>query len=522
MSVEKRPSANTRKTIGNGPYLAKVVGHLDPAFMGTLQVTLLRREGNNIGDANQTYSVKFASPFYGSTAYEFMGQNKEDFNDTQKSYGMWFVPPDVGVTVLTFFVDGDPSQGFWTACVPGKFTNHMVPGIAGSLNVELSAADKAKYDTKQPLPVGEVNRQANALDTNMEIDKIKKPVHPIADVFLEQGLLEDDARGTTTSTSRRNVPNMVFGISTPGPLDRRAGALRKTIGQKQSLTAKPVPVSRLGGTTMVFDDGDDQYQRVKPASAGPVEYVDTLDTNETKKGQPDIPYNEYFRIRTRTGHQLLMHNSEDLIYIGNSRGTTWIEMTSNGKIDIYAQDSVSVHTENDFNFRADRDINMEAGRNINMKAASGKWHVEVAQDLEFLVNGASKITVGNNLELLVGGSSKISTVGTTHINSGANNNISAGGDTNIGSGGDHVESAGKIYMNSMAAEAAENAEQVLPLVLRDNPVTSTKAGWVSSKRYQSGTFASIMKRVPMHEPWVLHENQAPQFVTPLDTDRDEG
>jgi hypothetical protein len=217
-----------------------------------------------------------------------------------------------------------------------------------------------------------------------------------------------------------------------------------------------------------------------------------------------------------------MHNSEDLIYIGNSRGTTWIEMTSNGKIDIYAQDSVSVHTENDFNFRADRDINMEAGRNINMKAASGKWHVEVAQDLEFLVNGASKITVGNNLELLVGGSSKISTVGTTHINSGANNNISAGGDTNIGSGGDHVESAGKIYMNSMAAEAAENAEQVLPLVLRDNPVTSTKAGWVGSKRYQSGTFASIMKRVPMHEPWVLHENQAPQFVTPLDTDRDEG
>ena len=65
-----------------------------------------------------------------------------------------------------------------------------------------------------------------------------------------------------------------------------------------------------------------------------------------------------------------MHNSEDLIYIGNARGTTWIEMTSDGKIDIHAQDSVSIMTDNDLNITAERDINFEAGRNINMKATA--------------------------------------------------------------------------------------------------------------------------------------------------------
>ena len=71
------------------------------------------------------------------------------------------------------------------------------------------------------------------------------------------------------------------------------------------------------------------------------------------------------RLRTRTGHQILMHNTEDLIYVGNAKGTAWIELSSNGKIDIYARDSISVHTENDLNFTADRDINFQAGREFN-------------------------------------------------------------------------------------------------------------------------------------------------------------
>ena len=49
-----------------------------------------------------------------------------------------------------------------------------------------------------------------------------------------------------------------------------------------------------------------------------------------------------------------MHNTEDLIYISHGSGNSWIEMSANGKIDIYAKDSISMRSEQDINFYADR------------------------------------------------------------------------------------------------------------------------------------------------------------------------
>lgn len=523
MALEKRAPANIPYTsgLGSGIYLAKVVSHLDPSFMGSLEVTLLRRQGNSIGDDNQTYVVRYASPFYGSTAFEFMGTNKADFNDTQKSYGMWFVPPDIGVTVMVVFVDGDPAQGYWLACVPGRFINQMVPGLASTTNVELTEEDTKKYNPSTRLPTGELNRRANDGSQNTDVDSIKKPVHPIAEKLLEEGLLDDDVRGTHNSSARRDIPSMVFGISTPGPLDRRDSAKKQIVGTRLSKSPVAVPVSRLGGTQLVMDDGDDQYRRLTPAGgadAGPVEYIDTLDPEEKRKGQPDIPYGESFRIRTRTGHQILLHNSEDLIYIGNSRGTTWIELTSNGKIDIYAQDSVSVHTENDINIRAERDINLEAGRNINLKAVGGRVRQECATDWEVLVGNDGKITVGNNYEQVIGNNTKITSAANFDLNSGGNNKYTAAGNTDIKSGGNHTETAARIDMNGPRAQTAETASPLAPIETHANPTTSTAAGW--SNRYQSSSIESIMKRIPMHEPWTLHENQAPTFLTPDNTDRE--
>lgn len=539
MAVETRKTSaqGGESSLGNGPMLAKVVSHLDASFMGGLEVTLLRDQGNMVGDENQSYTVRYMSPFFGSSAFEFMGTNKsnaEAYNDTQKSYGMWFTPPDIGVTVMVVFIDGDPSEGYWMGCVPGKFINHMIPAIAGTDMHDATDAEKKKYNTKQPLPVAEINRKNNSQDTSTAIDKVKKPVHPIADVFLTQGLIEDDVRGVTTSSVRRDVPNMVFGILTPGPLDKRDGAKKAFIGRKQSKTEKPVPVSRLGGTQLVFDDGDDRYQRKKPAKDGPVEYADVL---KGEKGDPTIPYNEYFRIRTRTGHQLLMHNSEDLIYIGNSTGTTWIELTGNGKIDIYAEDSVSIHTKNDLNIRADRDINLEAGRNINMRSVAGRLHADVKTNLELVVGANGLITTTGNLDINTTGNNKVTSTGTTDINSTGALKVSTAADYDIKSGGASrwtgggqvslggsavVISGGSINLNGPAAPAAAEASaagKAELLKLRKNILTDGETDWAKTK-YQKGTLESIMKRIPMHEPWALHENMAPSFVGPKSTDRE--
>ena len=535
--IRQSEAAAGQGGIGTGPYLAKVVSHLDPSFMSGLEVTLLREQGNQVGGESETYAVKYLTPFYGSTAYEFMGENKGNdsaFHDTQKSYGMWFTPPDIGVTVMVIFVDGNPSEGYYIGCVPGRFTNNMIPGIAGSDVVDQSPEEKKKYNTKQNLPVAEVNRRANDLEKSTAVDKIKKPVHPIADRFLEQGLIEDDVRGVTNSSVRRDVPNMVFGILTPGPLDKRDGAKKSFVGRRDSKSSTPVPVGRLGGTQMVFDDGDDRYQRKKPASDGPVEYADIL---AGEKGDPNIPYNECFRVRTRTGHQILLHNSEDLIYIGNARGTSWVELTSNGKIDIFAEDSISIHTKNDLNIRADRDINLEAGRNINLRSETGRLHADIKTNFEISVGANGLITTKGNLDINTTGNNKLTSAGSTdikavgdlktstdgglHIKSAGASTWTGGGQVSVG-GSAIVMSGGSINLNGPAAPsaaAASTAATTTALPLRKNILTDGTKAWASTK-YQAGTLESIMKRVPMHEPWALHENMAPEFLTPGSTDRE--
>ena len=142
----------------------------------------------------------------------------------------------------------------------------------------------------------------------------------------------------TSSSARREVPSTVFGISTPGPVDKRNGAPRGRIG-KQEWKIDNAFVGRLGGSTFVMDDGDARYLRKKTASEGPPEYASL--ENDESGGDVEIPHNELIRLRTRTGHQILLHNSEDLIYIGNAKGTSWIELSSDGKIDIFAEDSIS-------------------------------------------------------------------------------------------------------------------------------------------------------------------------------------
>lgn len=383
MSTEEKRSSAREKSKGSltgAPYLARIINHLDENYQGALEVTLLRESGNQTGDETQTYTVRYASPFYGSNAYEFVGKNNT-YDDSQQSYGFWGVPPDVGVTGIVVFIDGQPNAGYWLCCVQDIFQNHMIPAIAGTKNYK---TDEDYDQGEHPLPVVEHNRKANEMSKNLEIDKIERAVHPFAKRLKEEGLIRDEFRGTSTSTTRRDVPNMVFGMSSPGPLNR--GSKKKFLGNRQSPTNDPQPVNRWGGTQFVMDDGDDRYFREdKPSETGPT-YV------KNPEGDKEIPYNEHFRIRTRTGHQILLHNSEDLIYIGNSRGTAWIELSSDGKIDIFSADSISIRTKQDFNFRCDRDFNLEVGRNFTTKVF-GEMYTNVIKDSVLVVDKDQKIHV---------------------------------------------------------------------------------------------------------------------------------
>lgn len=485
-------------SLTTAPYLAKIVSHLDPQFQGGVEVTLIRNSGSEVADETQTYVVRYATPFYGATAYEFMGKN-DSFDDAQKSYGFWAVPPDVGVTGLVIFIEGNAAQGYWIMCIPDKFTTHMIPAIGGSKNY----VPDIDYDQgEHPLPVAEHNRKTNELDKGLEIDKIPRAIHPIAAKLKGQGLIRDEFRGTTTSTSRRDLPNMVFGMSSPGPLDRNGK--KSFIGNKQAQAL--VPVSRLGGTQFVMDDGDDRYFREKPASAGPPKYA-------KNSGDTTIPYNEHFRIRTRTGHQVVLHNSEDFIYIGNSRGTAWIELSSDGKIDIFSSDSISIRTKQDFNFFADRDFNLEVGRNINIKSG-GEIHAHSIKDTVLIVDGDQKVKIKGNYNQTVDLSVMQTVTGSINVRAtGSILHTSAGSNETTASS--IIETAAKINMNGPQAAQATIAKTPYPLVLHSIPDLKTQSAIEKLELIDT-----IMRRLPTPEAYSHHENLDPVMFKPEKTDRD--
>jgi GH24 family phage-related lysozyme (muramidase) len=387
--------------------------------MGTLEVELLKytSTGNNPERTGQTHTVRYLSPFYGVTPQRGTQPN-DGYDFTQKSYGFWMVPPDVGTKVIVIFLEDNASQGYWIGCVQDQFMNFMLPDGRASTKATTEATPSALRNLK--LPVGEYNKRVETGE-GKDPTKFKKPYNKdFLQVLETQGIYKDEIRGTTTSSARRDIPSMVFGFSSPGPLDKRPGAPKYAYGNQGSKAEQFY--NRLGGSSLVFDDGDDKFIRRVHAEDGPPEYAN-VEANDVQ-GDQTIPHNELVRLRTRTGHQILLHNSEDLIYIINSRGTAWVELTSDGKIDIHADDSISLMTGADLNITAERDINMEAGRNINMKATarysgvqqqdingneSGRVQIEsvfntnidVGKDYKLTVHDFSDTVVENKMKVLV-------------------------------------------------------------------------------------------------------------------------
>lgn len=473
-------STPTPVKMDGGFYVGKVIGHLDTTYMGSLLVEIQRGTGNNPKSDGSSFVVRYAPPFFGSTSLSHNSMG-DDYDSTQKSYGFWAVPPDKDTLVLCTFIEGDPTRGFWIACVPDSYMNFMVPGTPA-----MSGEDGIK------VPVAEYNKKLNTVETS-DPSTIKKPKHLFADVLARQGLLGDEFRGITTSGARRELPSAVFGWSTPGPIDKRQGAPRGAIGRKET-SVDSAFVSRLGGSSFVMDDGDDKILRTGDPFDTPPAFVNVEAGEEG--GDVTRPHNELVRIRTRTGHQLLFHNTEDFIYIANSKGTAWVELTSRGKIDVYANESISYHTNGDFNVTAGGKVNI-SGESINLKSkshinAESKTDINILAD-NLKIQSASDISVSSNGHIKVRGV-------TTSIKVDDKIVLNADGVIGIKSqkATMSAESVGISGGNFSVATSSVSFNGSIPV---DSPPAPNTP--------EIPEPANVPSRVPMAEPWLGHENLNP-------------
>lgn len=445
-----------------GPFIGVVVNNIDPTRAGRLQVWIQQfgattADGAPDFDAKDTWrTVNYIPPFYGATPHTGTTQGAGTFLGNQQSYGMWFTPPDLYTQVICFFVGGDPNQGYYMGCVPDLTINHMVPAIGASSQFELeNAAQKAYFADVTQLPVTEINNENNAVYEQPRFFDQKRPVHSfVAAEMLQQGLITDTIRGPITSSSQRESPSAVFGISTPGRAIYQGGLTERDIRQQvESGSLRPEQVeviARRGGHSLVMDDGD-------------LDGADNL-----------------VRIRTAKGHQITMSDDGDCFYIIHANGQTWLEFGVEGTVDVFATNSVNVRTQGAINLHADKDININAGADINIKAKNIK--LEATEDMSLL--STNKTTIYSSS--LVG----IKSDGTLNCQS----------TTGAWDGGSSLNLiAASIGLNSGGSASVEAPSSLKDLELPDVKFV-VDVGWV----VEEGVLKSIVTRAPTHEPYPYH------------------
>ncbi len=345
-------------------------------------------------DPRTHFSVRYLSPFAGATS-PYRSKQSLEFKDTQKAYGFWMVPPDRDVEGLVGFINGKANDGVWIGSFFQEKVNYTVPGIPAAMT------------HVGPAPGAEKNKwDGPELPT-------RPPHDPLYNALKLQGLFTgaqfDAIRGSCTSGAQRESPSRVFGILTPG--------------QHQ----------------FVMDDGT-QMSAPLP-------------------GQPEVPgVDQGIRLRTRMGAQLLLNDEKGIVYIINRDGTAWVELTNEGKMDVFCTDDISYHSLKDFNLHVDGDINMQAKGSFNMR-----------------VEGSDGININ-------------ATTGDFQMKTAMNYVIQADLDGNLITAGGTVVKSSRLDLNG---GSAVDAVPPVPAALVGN----------------TSVLQSICTRVPEHEPWLGHEDK---------------
>lgn len=273
--------------------------------------------------------------------------------DNRHHAGVWCrVMSPVGGTSKVDADNNIMSYGIWGQA-PAVGTEVMVAfGGDSDKGVVIGVLAAEQKNNTMAGPVGEESESGSVepvyAKSHNKSSSDKPKAHPQSSALKSQGLDKDALRGPSLSNPRRESPSKVFGLSTPE------------------------------GHAIVMDDGDES-------------------------GNSDL-----IRIRTAGGAQIIMDDTNGFTYFINKSGSVWIEMNSNGDLDVYAKNSLNMHTTGDFNVYSGANINLEAKNDIfitangskgmNLHMPAGEFQLKCAKDF--------KLTTDLNGNILAAGAYK--------------------------------------------------------------------------------------------------------------------
>lgn len=435
---------------------------------GRLYVYIEEFSTNSATDPLGWALVDYASPFMGRTqgpaATGPYNNIQNSFNNTSQTYGFFMTPPDIGNIVLCCFPDGSRQAGYWFACVNTSLSKNMVPSIGG---LPLSKIDPVSIPQDyvsflrpgQLYPVGEFNENDQKVFVSNWSSSVLRPLHvPQFARLIQQGLDTDiNGRGVVSSSMQRDPISSVFGFSTPGrpqPDPANDPSLQQKLSSGDFNPNEFSVKNRVGGHSLTMDDGD-IYAK-----------------------------NNLVKLRTSAGHQILMNDTDGFMYIANSSGTAWIELTKEGDVLVYGQRDLSIRTRGNLMMHSDNLIQMNARGSIQMKSAGLQ-----IENQKTVINSESSIQTYSN---------KVSLVGKNNLDVISQQvGISAIGDIKL--------DAPLVSINEKGGAPAAGSEQAVskgPKKINQYRLPDTTFVQDSGWTIKENSLQSINYKIPTHEPYV--------------------
>ena len=409
--------------------IGEVVDTNDPQQMGRIRVAcplLGDLEDSIIEDIPW---ASYVSPFGGTTTTPSRGRTVDKQTAGPIAYGLFNIPK-VGSSAIVACIDGDPRFRVWMGCFHDQFLTHTMPHGRYSYKTAnkpdgpfSSSEDKIQplYDSQTqaftraggPEPRQSFEFRTRAADVS---------VSGLGDEYVDVedsaiSLLSDDVDAPYTESDGTSHTN--------------------TQGYAKSRVEAGMVAKNTGG-----DLYDPQvYSWTTPGFHA----VSMSDSAENCR----------IRVRTTHGHQIIMDDTNERVYISTAGGKTWIEMDEVGNIDIYGERNISVH--------AKKDINLTAGGNFRVQAEEG---------IHMQTNGDMHVS-GNNVHVKSEDTLNLESFGVLNIKTDDAMKLDSLLEMNILSGANVLVTGSEVHLNGPPASAASEATAA-------DPATSRK---------------------PDHEPW---------------------
>lgn len=428
-----------------------VVNTNDPQQMGRVQVNIPSQTFGPQSIVTESLPwASYASPFAGVDQQSPRGPGVEGDSHPfwgssttgSVAYGLWGIPK-VGTRVLLCSVDNDPNQLYWFACLYPNATPHTMPhgrfttrtpggadGPDGPFSSSEAPITPLHANMKQAFG-GPGNFEWRTRAADYQVSAVtERRLQSTFSIMRIQSQIPDDLEFRVGEADGNNLGRA---------LNHRQGYARSRIDPEKDTTNEYHVKNGI--------DTDKNLESTVTSLTSPGFHAISMD---------DRPENCRMRMRTSTGHQIIMDDTNERIYVSTNEGRNWIEMDSDGHIFIYSEENVSVNADGDINLTAGKTFRVTAKDGIHLETP-GEMRTHVGTDQHKHVNGNvfEKIdgelhtTVDSIVVVKYNSTMDLDVAGVTTIQLQSDFDFSVGGATKILSEGDwNLKSGNSIRVNA--------------------------------------------------------------------------